>query len=376
MTEIVSSIALVALSLLVPVGTLRLEKRTRVVRILSPVVVCYLVGIAFGNQPWVDFSDRVALTTCNATVALAIPLLLFSVDIGGWLRLAGTTVLSFFCCILAAGLAAMGAHLLFHSRLANSPEIAGMLTGVYIGGTPNMAAIQTALRVRAETFILLNAADMVVSFAYLLFILTVAPRLLARLLPPFESPRRAPDNMGGANLFASFPTPRESTRSFGLAALIVAVGLLSTLLVPEDARPAAAILVITSLAVGASLNRRVRALPGTHDLGQFLLLVFCVAMGFTTDFVQLFSSTPVVVLFAAVTVTGTVAIHFSLAALFGIDRDTAIITSTAGIFGPHMVGPVAATLKNREVLFSGLASGLVGYAAGNYVGMAVALSLL
>ncbi|MBW2699671.1 MAG: hypothetical protein JRF33_02540, partial [Deltaproteobacteria bacterium] len=42
------------------------------------------------------------------------------------------------------------------------------------------------------------------------------------------------------------------------------------------------------------------------------------------------------------------------------------------IFGPHMVGPVAVALKNKEILFSGLASGLVGYAVGNYLGLALA----
>ena len=68
----------VLLSVLVPVAVLWLERRSRVVRFLSPVVVCYGVGILFGNQPLVEFSNPVALTTCNVTVALAIPLLLFS----------------------------------------------------------------------------------------------------------------------------------------------------------------------------------------------------------------------------------------------------------------------------------------------------------
>ena len=107
-------------------------------------------------------------------------------------------------------------------------------------------------------------------------------------------------------------------------------------------------------------------------MGQYLLLVFCVAMGFTTDFGELFASPSSIFGFTAVVLGGAVLLHFLLAIAFRIDRDTIIITSAAAVFGPHMVGPVAVAIKNREVVFSGIASGLVGYAAGNYLGMSLA----
>ena len=68
----------------------------------------------------------------------------------------------------------------------------------------------------------------------------------------------------------------------------------------------------------------------------------------------------------------SILIHLGLCYLFKIDRDTAIITSVAGIFGPPFVGPVAQRLKNKEIIVSGLTSGLIGYAVGNYLGLAVA----
>jgi len=264
---------------------------------------------------------------------------------------------------------------LFRESLPASPRIAGMLVGVYTGGTPNMAAIGTALQVESETFILLNAADMLVSFAYLLFILTLAVRIPARILPP--SPRvgaagETPDRAGTA---ASLPPPAVMARALALTVVIVAAGVGVSRLVGQGSRDAVAILVITTLAVAASNLPRVRALRGTHDMGQFLLLVFCVAMGFTTDFSRLFGATSSAFVFTAVTLGGAVVIHFLLAIVFRIDRDTVVITSAAAIFGPHMVGPVTVALKNREVLFSGLASGLVGYAVGNYLGMGLAWCL-
>ncbi len=370
------AVAQIALALGVPVLVLWLEPRSRVVRFLSPVVVCYGVGMLFGNQPWVAFDDDVALGTCNVTVALAIPLLLYSTDIVAWLRLAKSTVISFFLCMLAVMLAAAAAHLLLGSGVEQSPDVAGMLVGVYTGGTPNMAAIGTALQVPAKTFILLNAADMVVSFAYLFFILMVAGRLLRRLVPPTPRSRSAeaePD--GPSSVVARVPPLRSVGIGLSLTAVIVAAAFGLRQLVGETARDAVAILVITSAAVAASTVDRIRRLPGTQDMGQFLLLVFCVAMGFTTDFGELFSSPTGVFAFTAVTLFGAVIIHFAAATALRLDRDTIIITSAAAVFGPHMVGPVAVAIKNREVLFSGIASGLVGYALGNYLGIGLAYLL-
>ena len=69
---------------------------------------------------------------------------------------------------------------------------------------------------------------------------------------------------------------------------------------------------------------------------------------------------------------GSLAFHLALCRVSRIDRDTTIITSTAALFGPAFIGPVAVRLANRAVFVSGLMSGLVGYAVGNYLGLLVA----
>ena len=66
---------------------------------------------------------------------------------------------------------------------------------------------------------------------------------------------------------------------------------------------------------------------------------------------------------------GTVALHLVLAWLCRIDYHTAMITSTAGIFGPAFIIPVAKALKNDEVILPGILCGILGYAVGNYLGL-------
>ncbi|MFY1828668.1 DUF819 family protein [Myxococcus fulvus] len=64
-------------------------------------------------------------------------------------------------------------------------------------------------------------------------------------------------------------------------------------------------------------------------------------------------------------------LHFSLAALFRIDADTVLITSTATIFGPAFIAPVARALGNRELMVSGITTGLMGFSLGTYLGLAL-----
>jgi len=361
----------VALLVSIPTLMLWLEKRSKVVRTLSPVVFCYLFGILIGNQHAVPVDSQLSLAACQISIALAIPLLLFSLDLVAWFRLARATIVSFLLVLASVLVVSFLAGMVFSGRVEESSKVAGMLVGVYTGGTPNMAAIGTALGVESETFLMINAADIVMGAIYLPFLFTLVGRLWGKLLPSFprEEVEEAEHEPGETELK---PPLRSIVSGAGLALLIVAsAGALGRLL-PESAREGFAILAITTLAVAASFSPRVRTLPKTHDMGQYMLLVFCVAIGTTADFGRLLSSTHIILLYVAVVMYGSIALHLLLCALLRLDRDTVIITSTAAIFGPAFIGPVAVALKNREIIFSGIATGLVGYAVGNYLGLSLA----
>jgi len=49
--------------------------------------------------------------------------------------------------------------------------------------------------------------------------------------------------------------------------------------------------------------------------------------------------------------------------------DTFIITSVSAVCSPPFVPGVAAALKNKAIIISGLTTGIVGYAIGNYLGI-------
>ncbi|WP_233262036.1 DUF819 family protein [Vitiosangium sp. GDMCC 1.1324] len=344
------------------------------VAVVGPVVVCYAVGIALGNIHGLT-QEKLSLSVSEATVPLAIPLLLFGTDVPRWLRLARTTLVSF---VLACLSAMVGAALVGLASADRSDEwwkMSGMLVGVYTGGTANMNAVGLALRVRDETFILLNTADLVVGAAYLLFLVTVAQRIAHLFLPRFPNPTgwdEAEDEAARNAPVLTGSRVRGMALAFLLAALIVGVSVGASLLAFGGLEPPVVLLLITSLSLAASFVPSIRNLPGSYVMGDYALLVFCVAVGTLADISRLRDTGPFVFVFCAAVEFITVAIHLALAALFRIDADTALITSTATIFGPPFIGPVARALRNRELMVSGLTTGIMGYAVGTYLGLAVA----
>jgi uncharacterized membrane protein len=364
--------------LLFPAVILLAVKKSRRLKLLSPILLSYLAGIILANLGFISLDKTLAMTIAEFSVPLAIPLVLFSTDFVRWLRLARSTIISF-CLVIVSGMASsLLAARIFASRVEEFWQVAGMLTGVYTGGTPNLMAIGLALGVSEETFILVNTSDVIMGGLYLIFLMMAAQRLLRKFLPAFI---RAEDGNTGITAEAA-PILEQGAvgvaavvKSLALAVLIVGASVGLSLVIYGDLVAPLVILTVTTLGLAASFHERIRNAPATYESGHYLLLVFSLAIGTTVNFKEMVSASPQLFLYTATVMTGAVILHFLLAALFRIDVDTVIITSTAGIYGPAFIAPIAGVLKNREVVVSGLTTALVGYALGNYLGLAVAYLL-
>ncbi len=341
---------------------------------VGPVVLCYAAGILLGNLPGVALQPKTSLSVSEAAVPLAIPLLLFATDMPRWMRLARTTLLSFVLACVASMVSTALVGLAFADRSDEWWKMAGMLAGVYTGGTANMNAVGLALQVREETFVLLNTADIVCGAAYFLFLVTVAQRLVLSFLPRFPNPtgwHEVKDTGAGEAPFFTGPRLRGMALSLLLAVAVCGVSAGATLGVLGRLDVTVVLLLITSLSLAASFLPAVRHLPGSSALGDYALLVFCVAVGSLADAGQLREAGLFVFVFCFCAQLLAVVLHLGMAAVFRIDADTVLITSAATIFGPAFIGPVARALRNRELMVSGMTTGLMGFALGTYLGLAV-----
>ncbi len=352
--------------------------RFKPLKVLGPVVLAYGAGIVIANIPGLKLDENFGQTLSGVAVLVAIPLLLFSTEVHKWLSLAKNLLISFLFACIAAVSAASIVGWSFRDRTDEWWKIAGMLVGVYVGGTANMSAVGYALQVKQETFVVLNTADLITGGAYLFFLLSVAQKLLSKVMPAFkaEAHHEAFEHAPGETLSKwtrAHAVPMA--KSFALTVLMVGLSVGISFLVTQSLHVGLVMLAITTFGIGASLSKTVRSWEGSFELGEYALLIFCCAMGSLADVSKVTGTSLTLFSFVLIVMVLAAVIHFALCALFRIDVDTAIISSTATIFGPPFIGPVAAALKNRALVGPGLTLGLAGIALGTYLGLATAYGL-
>ncbi len=363
--------------LLFPALTIYLEKHYKIFKLLlSPILLCYIAGIILGNIPFITLDKKMNSSITEVSISLVIPLLLFSSNFIKWLNHAKKAIFSFFLGVAGVIISAILAYFIFKDRIEESRQASAMMIGVYTGGTPNMSAIGIALGVKEELFILLNSADIFFSGIYFIFLITVARKFLLLFLPGYKRIEGViQDYNANGQTFGQLSLTKKIKLiilSFLLAFFILGVAIIVSWIIKKDIVAPIVILVITTLGIAFSFNGKVQKLKGAYESAEYLLLVFAIAMGGLANFSELIKSSSEIFYFCGLVVICSIILHFFLAAIFRIDTDTVIITSTAAIFGPAFIGPVAKGIKNREVIVSGITIGLVGNAIGNYLGLGVA----
>ncbi len=377
----------VALYILFPALVIYLCYRYPRVNKIGAVVICYLAGIALGNigvLPETMYPVQESLS--EVSVVIALPLLLFSMDVRKWARLAGKTLLAMLLATIAIIVVAVAGFFLVRPYAGDAWQLAALAIGVYTGGTPNLAAIKTALNVESTRFVIVHTYDTVVSIVYIIFCITAARRVFGVILPPFAKPAR--DGSGGtgaggletedihayADIFSRKVLPGLFA-ALGIAAGIVGISVFLGSLLPKDYSTSFIILSITTLGIAASFVPRIRAIARTFQFGMYVIYIFCFTVASMASFKALVNIDVAIMLFIVFSIFGSMVLHALLCAPFKIDRDTFIVVSASAICSPPLVPVVVDGLKNREVLLSGLTTGIIGYAIGNYLGISLGIAL-
>lgn len=368
--------------LLFPLLILKLCDRYRFLNTIGAIVIAYVVGFIIGNTgilPKITGARETLDTLTTLTVPLAIPLLLFSADIRKWTKMAGGAMLSTLFALIAVTITVFAGFFIFRNQgITGMSDVAGMMTGLYTGSTPNLASIQIALNADEATYLVIVTYDLVVGAVHLLFVMTIAQRLFGKFLPKYkfmEASLSDVDNQAETEIFwGLFKAKRRVPllKALFIAILIFAAGATTTLFIPESSQMAVVILVITTLGIAASLIPWLNKAEKTFELGMYFIMIFCLVIASLADLWSIDFVAFMIALYVALVVFGSMLIQALLSKIFKVDTDTFLITSTAFICNPAIVPVVAGSLKNREVVFSGLTVGIIGLAIGNYLGIAVA----
>ncbi len=370
---------LIAFYVLMPAAILWLCYRSTLVDKIGSVILAYVFGILIGNSGLLpNGATGVQDEMSGISVALALPLLLFSLDVGSWLHSAGKAILSMLgATILVVFVAGIGSWMI-QSNVENAWQFGGMAIGLYTGGTPNLAAIKTALNVDSTQYIMMHTYDAVNGIIYLLFVMSIGQKVFNKVLPKFKSMKLGATDLKQEENIHSYVgifKPRillGLVAGLGISIIILGLSFGISQLIPEDYSTAAIMLLITTLGIGASFIPKIRAIPMTFQFGMYIILVFSLIVGSMANLEQLVNINWSMMFFVNFVVFGTMLLHAVFCKLLHIDTDTFLITSVSAVCSPPFVPVVAKALNNKEIILSGLTTGIIGYAIGNYLGVGFA----
>lgn len=377
--NIINWVILVSGFCLIPAGVLWLCRKFSFLGKIGPVLILYALGIIIGNIGLMpEQMPAVQELLSNAMVPLAIPLMLFGCTFN--MKGARSQILALVTGMISVALAVITGYLIFGHDMPEGAKIGGMLTGVYTGGTINLAALKTMLGVKDETYILINSYDILVSFLYLSFLLTIGIKLFRKFLPnklgsftdKDEATIKSEMERENRKPFKSLFTRTGAAylaKLLGLTILIVGISAGVALILPDSLFMTIFILMLTTLGIGCSFIKKIHNMKYSYDIGMYFIYIFCIVVASMADLSQLDLIGGLDLLgYLLIAVFGSLLLQIIFAKIFRIDSDMMVIASVTYINSPPFVPMMAAAMKNKDVLIPGLTIGVIGYAAGNYLG--------
>lgn len=377
-------IALGALFCLVPAGVVWLCRRFTILENIGPMMILYAIGIVIGNLPFklAEMATVQELAT-SVTIPLAIPMMLFGCHFTR--RDAGIQLKVVISGFLSVAIAVAVGYILFGKHIAEGDKIGGIMSGMYTGGMLNAAALQSIFKVEEQSYIVMCSYDIIISFLYLVFLVSVGYKMFRRLFGEKSHSTLTASEQEELNrqIAEAKRNPytglwsksglKELGKILGVTIVVVAISAACTL--PFDDRwfMVIFILVISTLGVASSFFLPKQGFERSFDIGMYLIYIFSLAMASMADFSELKMEDGLnQVLYLTITVFGSLLLHAIFCRVMRVDADSMTVSSVSFINSPPFVPMMVAVLKNKKTLIVGLGAGIVGYALGNHFGVLMA----
>jgi uncharacterized membrane protein len=320
-------------------------------------------------------------------VPLALPLLLFRANVVHIARQTGWLFVAFHVATVGTIVGAIVAAAVLHGSVDQTPEIAAIMTGSYIGGGVNFIAVASSYEVSGNvTGPLLVADNFIMAGMFITLILICRSRWARRLYP---HPHTA-DAVDSRALAAEHWRRKEIALLDIAAALAVAVSVVAAAAITADvarralaegglADSAVAELVsnkfvhITawSMLVASVFHRLLARIQGAEEIGGYLLYVFLFVIGLPADLWTVFSQVPLMFVFCLIMAVANLLVTFVGGKLLRLNLEDLALSVNATLGGPASAAAMAISMGWSKLVLPAILVGIWGYAIGTAIGLAV-----
>ena len=360
---------------------------------ISGAIIALLIALAASNLAIIPTScvlyDNIVW---DFAVPLGIPLLLLQCNMKKIWKETGRMMVIFLIGAAGTVAGAFLAYTLLHRYIPGLEGVAAMMTGSYIGGGVNFAALAAEFDV-GEIKAAATVADNLLMALYFFALIFIAGMKFFRSHyshPHIDAVAESGDLSGAQTQAAAYwsrkgVSLKDIALNFAYAAAVVfAAKLISTFvggLIPDTGVVLHMLhtffgseyvwITTVSMACATFGEKQVAKLSGSQEIGTYLIYLFLFVIGVPASISKILTETPLLLAFTGIMVIVNMLFCFVGGKLLHFDLEDIILASNANIGGPTTAAGMAISQGWSALVGPVMLVGTFGYVIGTYLGILV-----
>ncbi|QEY24553.1 DUF819 family protein [Neisseria animalis] len=362
-----------------------LEQNCRLFRKIPGAVIALLIALLFSNLGIIPLDSPVYDTVWGYVVPLAIPLLLFQLDLNAIIKESGRLLLLFLLSSVGTMIGAVIGFTLLKNHIPELDKISGIITASYTGGGVNFAAMTAKLNPSQDMTASTIVADNLMMAVYFLILISLAASSAAkRIWHTLPQHRDNDAEHSAADYWTAKPISLQNIAvslaasiilvavSFGLSAylktLIGTSGHILTDMLTGFVTDKYLLLTTLTLAFVLLSGKKKHFANGSQELGTYCIYLFFVVIGIPASIPLIIQNAPLLFVFTLIVAMTNLLLTLGLGKLFKFSLEEILLACNANIGGPTTAAALAISQGWKTLVGPILIIGTIGYIVGNYLG--------
>lgn len=357
---------------------------------VSGAIIALIGAMVLSNLNIIPIEAPAYDQVWSYVVPLAIPLLLFRCDLLRIWRESGRMLLIFLISSIGTVCGGVLGFFLLRDHVPELYKVTAMMTGSYIGGGVNFAAMAETFKTSGDLESAAVVADnlLMALYFFVLIAMTGINFFRKKYAHPYIDRVEKEGSSADQTLAAKYWGRKEISLK-DMAASIASAFFIVTLstelasflgkAIPQHNALFQALnmllsnkyIFITSFSMlGATcFPKYFSQLKGSQEIGTFFIYIFFVVIGVPASLPLIIAKSPLLLVFCAVMVAVNMLISFVFGKLFKFSLEEIILASNANIGGPTTAAAMAISKGWTELVAPVMLVGTLGYVIGNYFGI-------
>ncbi|WP_040227380.1 DUF819 family protein [Bhargavaea cecembensis] len=369
-----------------------LEQRYKWASKVSGAIIALVGALILSNLKIIPVDAPAYDVVWSYVIPLAIPLLLYQANLKKVWNESGRLLLLFLISSVGTVVGVFAAFSLLGRFIPELDRIAAMMTGSYIGGGVNFAALSAKFETSEGMISSTIVADNLMMAIYF-FVLIAIPGI-SFFRKKFPTPHideveasadPQSETLAGSYWQRKDISLKDIALSVGSAFLIVAVSFKIAeffgSVIPDEGAGWLLLggllgdnyLMLTTLTVAAVtlMPKFFDSLHGAQEIGTYLIYIFFVVIGVPASIPLLVQNAPLLLIFVFIIVLLNMIVTFTAGKAMKFSLEEIIVASNANIGGPTTAAAMAIAKGWKNLIVPVMLVGTMGYIIGNYLGTIV-----